>query len=180
MLNAIIVIIVAIFLFLLLWKLMKNVVKALVIVAVLLLLFSGIIFVRDYMILRDLSSSDTLIVLERDEEPVIGIKDDEVIREDFSTPYIAVDMDKLDLDYSSDELVEMLNSDSDLTRAEGVKLLKDSVTDNLMSYLDKEIIKFKPEPYFMSLLKGTFTDRVKDDANLVGDAIRSNIRNLTN
>ena len=175
MINAIIVIVIAIFLFILLWKLMKNVLKALIIVTVLLLIFSGIIFVRDFMILRNLSSEDTLIVLEKENEPVLGIKDKEIIRDDFKRPYVALNLDEVD---NADEILNLLESDE--TKLQGIELVKEISLNNLMANLDKGIISFRPEPYFMSVLKGTFKDRVKEDANLVGDAIRSNIRNLTN
>ncbi|MFT4304953.1 MAG: hypothetical protein ACMXX8_02590 [Candidatus Woesearchaeota archaeon] len=173
MIKEIIVIIVAIFLFLLLWKLMKNVIKALIIVAILLLIFSGIIFVRDIMILRSISSDDTLIVLQNDNEYLLGIKNGDIIEDDFKTPYIVLNLDKLE---NSDEILALIQSDEE----EAINLIKNIALNNIMSNLDEEIIYLKPEPYFMSILKGTFKDRIKEDASLVGGAIRSNIRNLTN
>ena len=177
MIKAIIVVIIAIFLFLLLWKLMKNVIKALIIVTVLLLIFSGIIFVRDFMILRNISSEDTLIVLEKENEIVLGIKNNEIIRDDFKTPYVILNLDKVN---EGDEILNLVESDDNASKLEGIKLVREISFNNLMANLDKGIITFRPEPYFMSVLKGTFRDRIKEDANLVGDAIRTNIRNLTN
>lgn len=177
MINSIIVIVIALVLFLLLWKLLKNFVKAIIIVVILLLLFSGVIFVRDYTIIKSVTSSDRLVVLENSTDQIIGFKGDEIIYEDFKTPHIAIDIDKFNFEFTGNSLVQMLQSNESSEVA--IKTINQALSENLMTYLDQSTIKIRPEPYFMAILKGTFRERIRSDVGLVGDAIKTNVRDLT-
>jgi hypothetical protein len=182
MLKTIIIIIIALFLLMLFWKLMKNFIKALIIVTLLLILFSGIIFIRDYNLIRSVTSSNRLVVLEDDLNPIIGIQNKQTTI-NFKTPYIAMDIKKIDFKYTGDELVVMLTSSDQDKIDEAIDVINSALKENLMFYLDKKVISIRPEPYFMSMLKGTFRDRIKDDINLVGSAIKTKVsdtRNNTN
>jgi energy-coupling factor transporter transmembrane protein EcfT len=180
MLKLIIIIVVALFLFMLFWKLMKNVVKALVVVVILLLLFGGILFIRDYSIIKSVTSSDRLIVLEENDVPIIGIKNQNIIKANFKTPYISMEISKIDFEYSGEELVLMLQSEDEDLNLEAIKVLNDALSNDFLSYIDKNIINIKPEPYFMALLKGSFKEKLKSDINLVGSAIKSKASNYVN
>jgi energy-coupling factor transporter transmembrane protein EcfT len=179
MIKTVIIIIVAFLLLMLFWKLMKNFIKALVIVVLLVLFFAGVMFVRDYNIMKSVTSSDRLVVLEDDSVPLIGIKNNQITN-DYKTPYIEMDINKIDFEYSGIELLGMLQSEEDDEIKEAIDVINDELSKNFMSNLDKKIIKIKPEPYFMAMLKGNFRDKLKEDISLVGSAIKSNVTKIKN